>query len=88
MVSEEIGPIELAVSQKAFGFSSMKSTCRNLATMNKEFGTNIGMEAVVHRFVTVDGVKKLQNDYGIKIFGVHGPLQPEASIYVQEVFRN
>lgn len=88
MSLKEAGPIHLAVSRKTFGFVSDRKAFAQLREINEELGVHLDLELTPHRFVTPEGLRFLEAQSGIQIVGIHGPLQPEAPVYIREALRN
>jgi sugar phosphate isomerase/epimerase len=77
MMNKEQGSITWAVSRMTLGFKSDRRAFETLAQINEKLSVPFGLETVPHRLVTAPGLRELSRQFGIKIIGVHGPLQPK-----------
>jgi len=80
--------IQIAVSRKAFGFTPDQQAFKTLGEFNKAHGVSLGIEHNPHRLVSLEGLTQYENNFGVTVVGIHGPLQPSASTYYKEIFRN
>lgn len=87
MLSKE-NPLIIAVSRKVFPGLSEENVFARLARCNQELGVSLGMEIIPHRLTTVAGFQEFSSRFGIKVVGVHGPLQAENSFLIRAIFRN